>query len=62
VEDIKNDLKNAAQNIEGFYHEFLLKIGQLRKKQTEITESYMTKLKEAKMEEIRNQIKNYQAK
>jgi len=53
----KIDFQKVAKNIEGIYQEFLLKIGDLKKKQNKIIEDYMNKLREAKLEEVRNQIK-----
>lgn len=53
---MSDQIKEKAEKIEKIYQEYIGKIEELRKKQSQIINDFIKKLEEAKIEELRSKI------
>ena len=53
-----DEIKKKAKEIEDLYVEYEQKIEDLKKERKDVLKGFLHKLEEAKLEEIRNQLKN----
>lgn len=54
----KDEIKKRSEEIEKIYQEYMGKVNDLKKEQDKILEDFLHELEKAKMEEVRNKLKN----